>query len=152
MLDSVADVDADREFVMRPGWRRVLLWLPVLWLTSAAVATVHSLLTPSSRGFVYWSPFFLLYGVAFVWLSRFQIVRIRVRGDVLEFVSRARVVPLFLGDLVEIAPARGVLQHRLATRFRSHRKRVTVLGRTFRDFDQLVALADQRSNARVVRY
>ena len=142
-----------RDYAMRAGWRAVILWVPIAWLVVIVGACVQSLIFSSGHGFLFWSPLFILYGLAFVWLSRMQVVTVQVRDDdIIHFVARARVIPIYLDDLVEIAPARGILQHRIATRFRTQRVRVTVLSRLFRDFDSLVAEVEQRSKARVVRY
>ena len=153
MLGRVSDQRTpSHDYVMRPGYRRLLVWLPVGWLVAVLVALFQTLVTAGAGAFLVWA-FFLAYGVAFVVLSRFQVFTVRVRDDgLVEFVSPARVVPIYLDDMVEVAPAPGVFQRRVATRFRTHRNRVTVLSAMFRDFDQLVAEVERRSDARIVRY
>lgn len=136
---------------MRPMWRRLLLWLPWVWLVAFGALTWDALTSKHGGGFVILSPLFIVYGLAFAWLSRFQIYEVRLGDDAVEFVSPARTMPMLYDDLVEIAPARGALQSRFATRFRTDRTRVTVLGRLFPGFEKLVAELGRLTDARLVR-
>jgi hypothetical protein len=150
MLRVVTDPRAAvRAFKMRPLWRWVILWFPYVWFAGAVVALFLGGLV---GGTIVWA-FIVLYGFGFVVLSRLQVVIVRLRKEgVLEFVSLARVVPIFLEDLVEVAPAPGPIQRRFATRFRGGARRVTVLSGMYDDFEQLLAEVERRSSARVVRY
>jgi hypothetical protein len=142
-----------RIWAMRPAYRLTFTWLPWVWLAAVIAWTVDAAGSKTSNSFIFVAPFFIIYGLAFAWLSRFQVHTVRLVGDSVEFVAPARTMPMHLDDLEEIAPARGVLQSRVATRFRTERTRVTVLGRTFPDFDGLIAEIERRSHTtRVVRY
>ncbi|MFL6139808.1 MAG: hypothetical protein ACJ74O_18695 [Frankiaceae bacterium] len=139
---------ATHDFVMRRGWRALLTWFPIAWL----VAVMIALISAGGTAFLLWA-FFLAYGVAFVVLSRFQVLTVRVRDEgLIEFVSPARVTPIYFDDLVEVAPAPGPFQRRFATRFKSHHKRITVLSGMYGNFDALVAEVERRTHARIVRY
>lgn len=150
---SAPDPRTVQRFAMRPLYRWLLTWVPLIWLVAVGIVTVRAVTDPRSNGFLFFAPLFLIYGLAFLWLSRFQVYEVRLGAEEVRFVAPARTTVIHYEDLVEIAPARGVLQGRLATRFRGEgRRRVTVLGRAFPGFPQLVATLEERSTTRVVRY
>lgn len=132
---------------MRPVYRHTLMWLPWVWLAGVGVLTYTAVTSAHGGGFIVLTPFLLLYGLAFAWLSRFQVTSVRLTDDRAEFVSAARVTAIPYVDLDEIAPARGVLQRRLATRFRGGERRVTVLSPAFPRFGELVTELRRRTPA-----